>query len=79
MRAGNSKSKGTTMKALFHVMIAVLILADVVALAGCAGQTSTPGEVTEVATAEKSYSLDEIGQAADDMHHGVTVKPVIVF
>jgi len=28
---------------------------------------------------EKSYSLDEIGQAADDMHHGVTVKPVIVF
>jgi aryl-alcohol dehydrogenase len=28
---------------------------------------------------EKRYSLDEIGQAADDMHHGVTVKPVIVF
>lgn len=28
---------------------------------------------------EKRYSLDEIGQAADDMHRGVTVKPVIVF
>jgi len=28
---------------------------------------------------EKRYSLDEIGQAADDMHHGVTVKPVIVY
>lgn len=28
---------------------------------------------------EKRYSLDEIAQAADDMHHGVTVKPVIVF
>lgn len=28
---------------------------------------------------EKRYSLDEIGQAAEDMHHGVTVKPVIVF
>jgi aryl-alcohol dehydrogenase len=28
---------------------------------------------------EKTYLLDEIGQAADDMHHGVTVKPVIVF
>ena len=28
---------------------------------------------------EKRYPLDEIGRAADDMHHGVTVKPVIVF
>jgi aryl-alcohol dehydrogenase len=28
---------------------------------------------------EKRYSLDEIGQAADDMHKGVTVKPVIVY
>ena len=28
---------------------------------------------------EKHYPLDEIGRAADDMHHGVTVKPVIVF
>jgi len=28
---------------------------------------------------EKSYTLDEIGQAADDMHHGVTVKPVIAY
>jgi aryl-alcohol dehydrogenase len=28
---------------------------------------------------EKHYSLDEIGQAADDMHSGATVKPVIVF
>jgi aryl-alcohol dehydrogenase len=28
---------------------------------------------------QKRYSLDEIGQAADDMHTGVTVKPVIVF
>ena len=28
---------------------------------------------------EKRYSLDEIGRAADDMHRGVTVKPVIVF
>jgi aryl-alcohol dehydrogenase len=28
---------------------------------------------------EKRYSLDEIGQAAADMHTGVTVKPVIVF
>jgi aryl-alcohol dehydrogenase len=28
---------------------------------------------------EKTYSLDEIGQAADDMHHGVTVKPVILY
>lgn len=28
---------------------------------------------------EKRYSLDEIGQAADDMHRGVTVKPVIVY
>lgn len=28
---------------------------------------------------EKKYRLDDIGQAADDMHHGVTVKPVIVY
>ncbi|MCP2638456.1 NAD(P)-dependent alcohol dehydrogenase [Microbacterium sp. HD4P20] len=28
---------------------------------------------------EKRYSLDEIAQAADDMHQGRTVKPVIVF
>ena len=28
---------------------------------------------------EKRYSLDDIARAADDMHHGVTVKPVIVF
>jgi aryl-alcohol dehydrogenase len=28
---------------------------------------------------EKQYTLDEIGQAADDMHRGVTVKPVIVY
>ena len=28
---------------------------------------------------EKRYTLDEIARAADDMHHGVTVKPVIVF
>lgn len=28
---------------------------------------------------EKTYTLDEIGQAADDMHHGVTVKPVILY
>lgn len=28
---------------------------------------------------EKRYPLEEIAQAADDMHHGVTVKPVIVF
>ena len=28
---------------------------------------------------EKTYSLDEIGQAADDMHHGVTVKPIILY
>lgn len=28
---------------------------------------------------EKLYSLDEIAQAADDMHRGLTVKPIIVF
>lgn len=28
---------------------------------------------------ERSYSLDEIQRAAEDMHHGVTVKPVIVY
>lgn len=28
---------------------------------------------------ERRYSLDEIGRAADDMHHGVTIKPVILF
>ncbi len=28
---------------------------------------------------EKTYALDEINQAADDMHHGVTVKPVIIY
>lgn len=28
---------------------------------------------------EKTYTLDEIGQAADDMHHGITVKPVILY
>jgi aryl-alcohol dehydrogenase len=28
---------------------------------------------------EKTYSIDDIQQAADDMHNGVTVKPVIVF
>ena len=28
---------------------------------------------------EKTYSLEEIQQAADDMHRGVTVKPIIVF
>lgn len=28
---------------------------------------------------QKRYSIDEVQQAADDMHHGVTVKPVIVF
>jgi len=28
---------------------------------------------------ERTYSLDEIQQAAQDMHHGVTVKPVIVY
>ncbi|MDQ1129647.1 NAD(P)-dependent alcohol dehydrogenase [Microbacterium sp. SORGH_AS_0888] len=28
---------------------------------------------------ERAYPLDEIGRAADDMHHGRTVKPVIVF
>ena len=28
---------------------------------------------------ERRYSLDDIGSAADDMHRGVTVKPVIVF
>lgn len=27
---------------------------------------------------EKTYSLDDISHAADDMHHGRTVKPVIV-
>lgn len=28
---------------------------------------------------ERAYELDEIAQAAEDMHHGRTVKPVIVF
>ncbi|MBO9577435.1 MAG: NAD(P)-dependent alcohol dehydrogenase [Microbacteriaceae bacterium] len=28
---------------------------------------------------QRRYSLAELQQAADDMHHGVTVKPVIVF
>ncbi len=28
---------------------------------------------------ERTYTLDEIGTAADDMHRGVTVKPVIVY
>ena len=28
---------------------------------------------------QKRYSIDEVQQAAEDMHHGVTVKPVIVF
>lgn len=28
---------------------------------------------------EKTYRLDEIAQAVADMHHGVTVKPVIVY
>lgn len=28
---------------------------------------------------ERRYALDDIAQAADDMHHGVTVKPVIVY
>ncbi|HWL03176.1 MAG TPA: NAD(P)-dependent alcohol dehydrogenase [Microbacteriaceae bacterium] len=28
---------------------------------------------------QRRYSLDETEQAAQDMHHGVTVKPVIVF
>ena len=28
---------------------------------------------------EQTYTLDEIAQAADDMHHGRTVKPVIVY
>lgn len=28
---------------------------------------------------EKHYTLDEIQMAAEDMHHGVTVKPVIVY
>ena len=28
---------------------------------------------------EATYRLDDIGDAADDMHHGVTVKPVIVY
>ena len=28
---------------------------------------------------EQRYPLDEIGRAADDMHRGITVKPVIVF
>lgn len=27
---------------------------------------------------QRTYALDQIAQAADDMHHGVTVKPVIV-
>lgn len=29
-------------------------------------------------TPEKAHSLDDIQQAADDLHHGVAVKPVIV-
>ena len=28
---------------------------------------------------ERRYSLEDIQQAADDMHHGTTVKPVIIF
>lgn len=28
---------------------------------------------------ERRYSLEEIGQAADDMHRGATIKPVIIF
>jgi aryl-alcohol dehydrogenase len=28
---------------------------------------------------EKTYPLEKIGQAADDMRHGVTIKPVIVY
>jgi aryl-alcohol dehydrogenase len=28
---------------------------------------------------EKTYTLDNIAQAVDDMHHGVTVKPIIVY
>jgi len=28
---------------------------------------------------EKTYSIDEIQHAAEDMHNGITVKPVIVF
>lgn len=28
---------------------------------------------------ERRYALDEIGRAADDMHRGVTIKPVIIF
>jgi aryl-alcohol dehydrogenase len=28
---------------------------------------------------QKRYSIDEVQQAAEDMHRGVTVKPVIVF
>ena len=28
---------------------------------------------------QKRYSVEQLQQAADDMHHGVTVKPVIVF
>jgi aryl-alcohol dehydrogenase len=28
---------------------------------------------------EKTYSLKQIQQAAEDMRHGVTIKPVIVF
>ena len=28
---------------------------------------------------QRRYPLEEIEQAAQDMHHGVTVKPVIVF
>jgi aryl-alcohol dehydrogenase len=28
---------------------------------------------------EKTYTLDNIAQAVDDMHHGVTVKPIILY
>ena len=28
---------------------------------------------------ERHYALDDIQAAAEDMHHGVTVKPVITF
>ena len=28
---------------------------------------------------ERTYTLDEIGAAAHDMHHGLTIKPVVVY
>ena len=28
---------------------------------------------------ERTYTLDEIGAAASDMHHGLTIKPVVVY